>query len=188
MCASKSARCALQQRCLAPLHECLSSWQGQSSSTWYPPALLFGHWMCTHCYGARGRTVLSLKWPRAPGQELRAELWLRLVSGLPRYFQWSPGMFALLSSKPSLCLEQRFQVCCSGSFHVPPGAAQGLSVLWALSNKASMCAAAALCFLPRHACRDHDFFVFLPCPFLALRCCVIGAPFDPCPHLACAIM
>lgn len=42
-------------------------------------------------------------------------------------------------------------------------------MLWALSNTVSVhTAAAALCFLPRCACCDHDFFVFPSTSFFLL--------------------
>lgn len=54
-------------------------------------------------------------------------------------------------------------------------------MLWALSNTVGVYAAAALCFPPRRACCDHDFFVFPPTPFFALWWCGFGAPFDLAP-------
>lgn len=50
---------------------------------------------------------------------------------------------------------------------------RAFSVLWALSNKVGVDAAVALRFLPGRACRDHDFFVFFPCPLFCFFCSVV---------------
>lgn len=50
---------------------------------------------------------------------------------------------------------------------------RAFAVLWALSNKVGVDAAVALRFLPSRACRDHDFFVFFPCPLFCFFCSVV---------------
>lgn len=116
-----------------------------------------------------------------------AELWLRLLSGPLQVFTVTTTGFCTAEQKSGLpLLRAETQILVFGLFsrvqvlYLILEELVSFSVLWALFNTVGVYAA-ALCFPPRCACCDHDFFVFPPTPFFALWWCGSGAPFDLAP-------